>query len=306
VQNPADGASAYDEWPDDGDAAAATPPPLPMAGDPADVPLAGEADAALPLAQRAPRFCGSCGSPWQTHWSQCEPCAAVAARTSGTDTLPGLPGEPDGIIRVRSAVALYFSLLAVSVVATIAMLADAPTVSTELAATIAMSVVIVLWCAKSQPAAIVRLFKPARPVWFLVAVVAACGSLAVAFGMMETLHRVLHVEKLGYAKPYQDAGYGLWVAFIAICVQPAVFEELAFRGVVLSSLRPTLSDLEAVVVSAMLFMTLHITPAAFPHTLAMGLAAGFIRLRSGSLLPCMLLHFVHNSAVIGAEIYLGI
>jgi membrane protease YdiL (CAAX protease family) len=38
----------------------------------------------------------------------------------------------------------------------------------------------------------------------------------------------------------------------------------------------------------------------------MGVAAGFIRLWSGSILPCMLLHMVHNTFVIVAELYLGI
>jgi uncharacterized protein len=274
----------------DGDAPA-VPPPLP--------------------APRAPKFCGSCGSAWQADWTRCEPCAAQLAARLGTGTggasLAGGPSaEPEGIIRIRSAVALYFTLLAVFVVCAFAQLAGAAEVPTDIAASVMTSFIVVVWCAASRPATIARLFKPARWVWYPIALLAACGTLAVAFGVIEALHRGVGMEKLSYAEPFQEAGYGLWLVFVMICVQPAVFEELAFRGVVLGSLRPTLSDAEAVIVSAMLFMTLHVAPSAFPHTFAMGLAAGIIRLRSGSLLPCMLLHFVHNSVVIYAEVQWGI
>ncbi len=214
--------------------------------------------------------------------------------------------EPDGIIRIRSAMALYFTLLAVSVVTFVAALAGAPEVTTDLAASVGFSGVVLIWCGFSDPRSLVRLLKPARPAWYLVAIAAAVGTVAVAFAVVETLHHGLGVEKLNYSPPYLAAGYGTWVVVLVVCVQPAIFEELAFRGVMLTSLRPTLSDVEAVLVSAMLFMTLHVSPAAFPHTLAMGVAAGFIRLASKSILPCMLLHFVHNAAVIAAELYLGI
>ncbi len=298
MSNPGEGVNAYDdEWPGDGGGRTAPlPPPL---------PASPGAESEVPPAVRVPRFCGTCGAPWHPHWTRCEPCSASAITGFGAGQATTSP-EPEGIIRIRSSMALYFTLLAVSVVAVVATLAGATEVTTDLAASIGFSVVVVIWCGFSDPRSLVRLFKPARPVWYLVAIAAAVGTVAVAFAVVETLHRGLGVEKLNYSPPYLAAGYGTWVVVLVVCVQPAVFEELAFRGVMLTSLRPTLSDVEAVLVSAMLFMTLHISPAAFPHTLAMGVAAGFMRLASKSILPCMLLHFVHNGAVIAAELYLGI
>jgi membrane protease YdiL (CAAX protease family) len=89
-------------------------------------------------------------------------------------------------------------------------------------------------------------------------------------------------------------GYGWGTVVLMICVEPAVFEEMAFRGVIFSALRIILSPMETVFVTALLFMALHLSPGNFPHTLALGLTAGFLRLRTGSLLPGMLLHFAHN------------
>jgi membrane protease YdiL (CAAX protease family) len=271
------------------------------APDSPDGALASDDD--VPVAAAAPRFCGTCGTPWQPHWTQCEPCAAVAVQRLGQ---PVADAEHNGIFRIRSALALYFTLLAVSVVAFFAGLAEAPEVTVDLASSVAFAVIVTLWCGFSSPRSVIRLFKPARLHWFALAAVGGVCTFALAFAVIETMHRALGMEKLSYSQPYLDAGYGLWVVVVTVCVQPAVFEELAFRGVMLTSLRPTLSNVEAVLVTAMLFMTLHISPAAFPHTLAMGVAAGFMRLASGSILPCMLMHFVHNSICIFAEVYWGI
>ena len=74
-------------------------------------------------------------------------------------------------------------------------------------------------------------------------------------------------------------------------------------GTILSALSRALRPTEAVLVSAMMFMILHLAPLRFPHTLAMGVAAGFLRLRTGSLYPCVLLHFTHNGLCVAAEYF---
>jgi membrane protease YdiL (CAAX protease family) len=86
---------------------------------------------------------------------------------------------------------------------------------------------------------------------------------------------------------------------------PAVFEELAFRGVILTSLTRVMGSTEAGVVSAFMFMVLHLSVPSFPHLLLMGLALAYIRLKSGSVLPGMLLHFTHNLLCVVAEHRVG-
>ena len=88
---------------------------------------------------------------------------------------------------------------------------------------------------------------------------------------------------------------------VLICVQPAVIEELAFRGAILGVLRDLLGTREAVIVSALMFMILHLAILSFPHLLLVGLALGYLRVRTKSLYPCMVMHFTHNLLVILAE-----
>jgi hypothetical protein len=85
---------------------------------------------------------------------------------------------------------------------------------------------------------------------------------------------------------------------VLIAVQPAVFEELAFRGSIQSSMQGVLRRREAVVVTALMFAILHLQFLALPHLIVMGLMLGWLRQASGSLYPGMVLHFVHNLIVL--------
>lgn len=83
---------------------------------------------------------------------------------------------------------------------------------------------------------------------------------------------------------------------IAISVIPAIFEELLFRGVIMQSLR-RFGDPFALVVSSILFAMLHRNLLQGPNALLTGLVLGYFTLRSGSLIPAIIMHFVNNFLV---------
>ena len=83
---------------------------------------------------------------------------------------------------------------------------------------------------------------------------------------------------------------------IAISVVPAIFEELLFRGVVMQSLR-RFGDPFALVVSSLLFAMLHRNLLQGPNAFVTGLVLGYFTLRSGSLIPAIIMHFVNNLLV---------
>lgn len=88
----------------------------------------------------------------------------------------------------------------------------------------------------------------------------------------------------------------LALILVTLGLAPAACEELSFRGFVFGALRSRLSGLWTVVISAVLFGVFHevLSSGRLLPSLFMGLALGFVRLRSGSILPGMLLHAVHN------------
>lgn len=86
-----------------------------------------------------------------------------------------------------------------------------------------------------------------------------------------------------------------------ICVWPAIFEELAFRGFLQSRLIPLLGQRDALLVQAALFSFLHMSPAVFISHFVIGLGFGIIRMRTGSLIPSMLAHGSWNGYVLLQE-----
>jgi membrane protease YdiL (CAAX protease family) len=69
-----------------------------------------------------------------------------------------------------------------------------------------------------------------------------------------------------------------------------LFEELLFRGALLGWLGGRLPIFAAISVSAALFAGMHGYPVVMPYAFLFGLAAAWLRLRSASVLPGLLMH----------------
>ena len=89
--------------------------------------------------------------------------------------------------------------------------------------------------------------------------------------------------------------YGLNVVVI-----PPLVEEIMFRGVILQSLR-RYGDGFAVLVSAMLFGMYHGNFIQMVFAFLSGLALGFVVIRTNSLLPSILIHFINNGISYAVE-----
>jgi sodium transport system permease protein len=95
-----------------------------------------------------------------------------------------------------------------------------------------------------------------------------------------------------------------WLPFVLIALLPAICEELAFRGFILSGLRHIGHKWWAIGLSAVFFGVAHGMLQQSLMAALTGTVIGFIAVQTGSLLPCMLFHFTHNSlAVLSANIH---
>ena len=72
-------------------------------------------------------------------------------------------------------------------------------------------------------------------------------------------------------------------------------EELFFRGFVLPGLLKEMSPIWAVLISAALFAIAHVDPGSFLPLFIIGIALGFLRLRSGSTWAGISLHMLNNT-----------
>ncbi|MBI4878627.1 MAG: CPBP family intramembrane metalloprotease [Planctomycetes bacterium] len=112
---------------------------------------------------------------------------------------------------------------------------------------------------------------------------------------------LLGAEEFRYLDDFEAHGWPLWSALILFALCPAVFEELAFRGVIMSRLEGVMTPKEALLVQAGMFSVLHFLPLIFASHFILGLAFGQLRRMTGSLYPGMLLHLAWNAWVVMAE-----
>lgn len=80
---------------------------------------------------------------------------------------------------------------------------------------------------------------------------------------------------------------------IAISIIPALSEEFAFRGIILSKLRKY-GDGFAVFISALLFGLLHGNIVQIPFAFIVGLGLAFVTIKTSSIIPAIITHFLNN------------
>ncbi|MFZ4470344.1 MAG: type II CAAX prenyl endopeptidase Rce1 family protein, partial [Pirellula sp.] len=134
----------------------------------------------------------------------------------------------------------------------------------------------------------------------------ASGLWVIAFEVLKVLSdfgfgaiSIERAEGLEEAK-VQFASIPFWMIFVTSALVPALAEEFFFRGYVLSAFRNRIAPLRAVLYSALIFGLFHVINGSvlslerfFPTTL-LGLALGFVAIRTHSLWPGVLLHAIHN------------
>jgi membrane protease YdiL (CAAX protease family) len=89
--------------------------------------------------------------------------------------------------------------------------------------------------------------------------------------------------------PWALAGFG----FTAVVLAP-LFEETLFRGVLLPVLGLRWGAIPGLLASALTFALAHLSLGELAPLLVLGLGLGWLRLRSGRLAPCVLMHALWN------------
>ncbi len=90
----------------------------------------------------------------------------------------------------------------------------------------------------------------------------------------------------------------LWKMLLVIAVVPAICEELAFRGFILSGLRHLGHKWRAIVITSLFFGITHALLQQSIVAFLLGLVLGYIAVQTGSLLPSILYHVTHNGLLV--------
>lgn len=98
-----------------------------------------------------------------------------------------------------------------------------------------------------------------------------------------------------------DSEQPLPLILIGFAVAPAICEELAFRGFILTGFCRNGRDRLAIGLSALAFGVMHMIPQQVFNATLLGIVLGLIAVRSNSLLPGVLFHFLFNSLAVLRE-----
>ena len=93
--------------------------------------------------------------------------------------------------------------------------------------------------------------------------------------------------------PFSSEPVDILLYGVILAVLPAFAEEFCYRGVVMGLLRP-FGDGFAVIASASIFGAMHGNAVQIPFAFSVGLVLGFVTVKTGSMWPAMLLHFLNN------------
>lgn len=117
-------------------------------------------------------------------------------------------------------------------------------------------------------------------------------SLRLAWPIVEATGR--HEEVREATRSVTGGGASLPWILVASALVPAICEELLHRGILLPSLAARIGRPLALVVVTALFAVMHIEPARMVSASVVGLAAGLLALRTGSVWPAVILHVLNN------------
>ena len=92
--------------------------------------------------------------------------------------------------------------------------------------------------------------------------------------------------------------------FLIVAVMPAFVEEFAFRGVIMGVIRP-FSDGLAILISAGAFALMHGNFVQMPFTFCCGLVFGFLVVKTNSLLPSIIIHFLNNGLSVLSDVLIS-
>lgn len=139
--------------------------------------------------------------------------------------------------------------------------------------------------------------RGARPRAYVEALGATAACVGLALGWTALLESATDLDTTD-ALHELTSTLGIPLALFCIALCPAVFEEIAFRGIIQGRMIGLLGTRSGWLVTAVLFTVAHGVSAVSPLHLVIGLLLGGLRLRSGSLFPGMLLHGLYNGAIV--------
>ncbi len=136
-----------------------------------------------------------------------------------------------------------------------------------------------------------------RTAWYLAAFglyIAQVLLIICIFAVVSILFPGVNTKQEQVVFEFGKTGWGYWLAAISSVVVAPIIEELLFRGVLFAGLAKRWPVWLAAVVSSLAFAVLHGQVNVGIYTFVLGCLLSWLYVRSGSVYPGILVHFLNN------------
>ncbi len=132
-------------------------------------------------------------------------------------------------------------------------------------------------------------------------------GVCLIFGLMFSLGSlndlfISLLEKFGYVRQQSSlpdmTGWKIVPVLFVVAVLPAVFEELLFRALILNNISGEAGETRAVLLVGMCFSLYHGSVEQTIYQFICGCMFALLAVRSGSVLPSVIIHFLNNALII--------
>ncbi len=178
----------------------------------------------------------------------------------------------------------------------------------------AKAVIVPQLVAVAAPALLMAIFLTTSPRQTLMLKPPPWLAVPATLLLVIAIHPLIHALRMGVMRLYplseemkkslaelfpQDVNF--WHLVLLAAVLPAVCEELAFRGFILSGLRHLGHRWRAIIYTAVLFGLVHGFLQQQLMACLVGVVIGYVAVQTGSILPCIIFHVLHNTLMLASS-----
>lgn len=158
-------------------------------------------------------------------------------------------------------------------------------------------IVIAFWAAAAKDIRpLFSVSKLSAKIIVLTILGAALGSVVVS-ALAYMINVSLQDDTFYSTDLFQNTSYPLLYATLLIAVQPAIFEEVAFRGFLFNNLRKVTNGTSAIYITGFLFGIMHIQIIGLLWLIPIGLVFAYMRNRYNTLWYGIIGHFTYNFCI---------
>jgi uncharacterized protein len=129
-------------------------------------------------------------------------------------------------------------------------------------------------------------------------IIKAAFYVLIAAGVMDWVNHNIFETEIVYFEAFNLAKYPLLWMMLSLAVQPALFEELGFRGLMQGTLNNLLDKPQSMTITAFAFAAIHLNLISLIWLMPFGLMLGYVRMREGTIWYGVIMHFVFNAIAV--------